>query len=618
MELFTLVAKIAMDSSEYERGIKKASGAFDTLSKGISAKTIAMGNMIAHAMEKAVNVAAVLGRSAIQNAADVTAEKAQFTATFAELQGSAEKTFKEIEKSTGVFGTRLKNVGTKAFSQFKGAGLDGVDALDMMKDYTNLAADAAAYYDISLEDADARLRSFLRGNTEAGDAIGLFTSESQRNSAAMEKYGQKWQALTEAQKQILMLDISKDIYKQSGAIGQAARESDQWTNVIGNLKEVWRQASGVFGAPIVAAITPAIKSVGDWLNEPDVQLKIEQFGRGVADAINWILDPKIPTWEEVKEGAQTALDAINAGLNSAINWAVGLGADENALQIVKDILSVFANIGKGVFSSAESMFGKMISLFGMDTDGLSQASTFFNDIKTLSESEGFQGIVGILTDVVLAATAMHHPLLLLAAVIAEIAMNWEDVKEWAGRAHEAVKTFFTETVPDALSPILNRISGKLSGIAEWANKAAQTVSNLLGMGELNTDVETNPNNPYGSNYHGKGSTSGFGGGKSTGTGGTGGSFATGLDYVPYNNFAARLHEGEAVLTKTEATDWRRGGSGQSGSNADLLAELRALRQELAASRKVFTPDGRVLGDMVTEPVSQNIAAGSRSRRYSFG
>jgi hypothetical protein len=278
MDLFTLVARLGMDSSEYERGVSKARGSFSELGSFMSAKAVAMGNMISSAINKAVNVAADLGKSAIQNAADVAAEKAQFKATFDVLQGEAEAAFKDIEKSTGVFGTRLQNVGTKAFSQFKGAGLDGVQALDMMKDYTELAADAAAYYDISLEDADARLRSFLRGNTEAGDAIGLFTSESQRNSAAMEKYGKKWQKLTEAQKQMLMLDISKDIYEQSGAIGQAARESDSWTNVIGNLKEAWRQATALIGAPIMSALTPVIQNITNFLNDENTQTLLTRFG----------------------------------------------------------------------------------------------------------------------------------------------------------------------------------------------------------------------------------------------------------------------------------------------------------------------------------------------------
>ncbi|MBQ8653971.1 MAG: hypothetical protein IJ507_03460, partial [Clostridia bacterium] len=45
------------------------------------------------------------------------------------------------------------------------------------------------------------------------------------------------------------------------------------------------------------------------------------------------------------------------------------------------------------------------------------------------------------------------------------------------------------------------------------------------------------------------------------------SHATGLDYVPFNDYRARLHEGEAVLTKLEATEWRRGGGMTLDSSA---------------------------------------------------
>ena len=42
-----------------------------------------------------------------------------------------------------------------------------------------------------------------------------------------------------------------------------------------------------------------------------------------------------------------------------------------------------------------------------------------------------------------------------------------------------------------------------------------------------------------------------------------GSFATGLDYVPYDEFPAILHKGEAVLTADEANVWRNGGKGMT-------------------------------------------------------
>ncbi|WP_373230369.1 hypothetical protein [Cohnella sp.] len=47
-------------------------------------------------------------------------------------------------------------------------------------------------------------------------------------------------------------------------------------------------------------------------------------------------------------------------------------------------------------------------------------------------------------------------------------------------------------------------------------------------------------------------------------------FASGLDNVPYDNFPARLHAGETVLTRTEATAYREGNGGNSGGSRPLV------------------------------------------------
>lgn len=205
------------------------------------------------------------GKSMVEAAANVQAETAQFDAAFKDLSGSASEAFARLEESTGTLATRLQVTGTKAFSQFKGAGLDSAESLETMERYLKLATDGAAYYDLTLEETDELLRSFIRGNTEAGDRLGLFTSETQRNTAAQEKYGKKFIELTEAQKQLLMLDISEKIYKDSGAIGQASRESDSYANVVGNLKEQWRQFLAQAGAPILQALIPILQSLGSVL-----------------------------------------------------------------------------------------------------------------------------------------------------------------------------------------------------------------------------------------------------------------------------------------------------------------------------------------------------------------
>ncbi len=607
MDLFTLVARLGMDSSEYERGISKARGSFSELSSSISAKTVALGNMISHAMEKAVNMAGDLGRSAIQNAADVTAERAQFQATFGVMQGEAEKAFAGIEKETGIFGTRLQNVGTKAFSQFAGAGIKGADGLAAMEEYTKLAADAAAYYDISLEDADARLRSFLRGNTEAGDAIGLFTSESQRNTAAMEKYGAKWKDLTEAQKQMLMLDISKDIYEQSGAIGQAARESDNWTSVVGNLKEAWKQVSALFGAPIVAVITPILQSVSDWLNDPAVKLKVEQFGLGVADKINeffsWIVQPTFPTWEEIKEGSKETLNGIKEGIKSVLNWTLGKFGAPDVDTIVRDVREWWTGKGDDAYERVKGVlswtFGKFVK------PGLEDVKKWWND-------SGKQGTAALLD------WAMGE--LVLPAANDIVVSTWGTIRAWWAANKPTVSQILTWAFGEWEPPNITKI------VSDWWNGVKDDVSDLLTFTitpKINTSAQQltegyktggiagaisaawnsawyNPAN-WGSETK-----------IETQESGATGSFATGLDYVPYDNFRARLHEGEAVLTRTEADAWRAGGAVPF---IDYDAMGAAVARALSGSQKVFAPDGRVLGDIVTEQVSRNIAAGARSRRY---
>lgn len=99
------------------------------------------------------------------------------------------------------------------------------------------------------------------------------------------------------------------------------------------------------------------------------------------------------------------------------------------------------------------------------------------------------------------------------------------------------------------------------------------------------------------------------------SGGSGQGFATGLDYVPYNDFPANLHEGEAVLTKVEATEWRRG-DGQTGFDLAALGEI----VEAAIARGMqgfgFYVDSQRLADATTEPISRNIADAAWAGRYA--
>lgn len=596
MDLFTLVAKIGLDSKEYEQGIKGAKQGFEKLDTWMVAKA----QLIADGVKRAFSTIADFAKDAVTAAADVAAEKAQFAATFEGIEEAANGVLASVSNDTGILATRLQQVGTKAFSQFKGAGIDAAGALSMMDEYTRIAADAAAYYDISLEDADVRLRSFLRGNTEAGDAIGLFTSESQRNSKAVELYGTKWTNLTEAQKQNLMLNVAQEIYDQSGATGQAAREMDGWVNVVGNLQRVWKDVLAVVGAPFYESLTPVVKKLSEFLSDETVQMRLGMLASSLGDMAGYVFD-----------GVIDLLDKILA-------WSSGEEKPSDTAQALFDIASSFGNIAGVIFTGVVDFLELLFN--GFDKETAENVEGFLEDFSAFVDDPLFQTAGTVLGGIVTAWIAMKSPLLLVSGVLALIITHWEDIKRWANKAKTAFTNFINTHVPEGfmsgVTAALETISGLVSGIQSAWNTFVNSLNSTnaeKGIKSIQEGWESggvagaasaawdsawiNPSNwEKNKNY------------------GAGRSFATGLDYVPYDNFVAKLHAGETVLNRADATAYRAGNVGGISAEGISQAVAVAVREALDGVG-VYMGADRV-GDLVTQRVSRNIAKGARAMRYA--
>lgn len=201
------------------------------------------------------------GKKAIESAAEVNAANSQLAQTFGSLQSTAEEAMQRVADASGITATRLKGVGTSIYAFAKTSGMDSVQALDMMEEALQVAADSAAYYDRSLEDTSETLKSFLKGNYENDAALGISSTETTRNAMANKLYGKSFKELSEAQKQLALLQMVKEANDLSGATGQAAREADNWENVIGNLKETWKQLIAVIGQPLLKAAVSVVKEL---------------------------------------------------------------------------------------------------------------------------------------------------------------------------------------------------------------------------------------------------------------------------------------------------------------------------------------------------------------------
>ena len=321
----SLIFDTQINTKGFQIGRKNIMNSLD----GIKSSVLKLGAAIgaAFGVKQLVN----FGKTAVESAAEVKAANSQLEQTFGSLQTSAEAAIQRISDSSGIVKTRLQGVGTSIYAFAKTTGMDSAQALGMMEEALKVAADSAAYYDRSLEETSESLKSFLKGNYENDAALGLSCTETTRNTAANKLYGKSFQELSESQKQLVLLQMVKDANALSGAMGQAAREADGWENVIGNLKETWKQFAAVLGQPILAAATSAVKQLTASL------ATLTEYARSAVNALS-----KVFGWEQ-SQAVQTS--SVNSEISDSVeNQNALTEAVENTVKANKKMLAGFDEV----------------------------------------------------------------------------------------------------------------------------------------------------------------------------------------------------------------------------------------------------------------------------------
>nr|DAH84432.1 MAG TPA: minor tail protein [Caudoviricetes sp.] len=329
-----------IDSKGFDKGIKNINSSVSQL----SSKLGALKTKIAAAFSVAAIVA--FGKKALETAASVNAANSAMSQTFGELEGAASAAITRVANESGILETRLKSLATGIYAFAKTSGMDSASALGMMEEALQVAADSAAYYDRSLEDTSETLKSFLKGNYANDAALGLSATEYTRNAAAMKLYGKSFQNLSEAQKQLTLLQMVKDANDLSGATGQAAREADGWENVIGNLKEAWKQLIAVIGQPVLKLAIPVVQSMTAAL----------QRMTEVANAA-WQALKKLFGWEDADaiKSATKAQEQLTTAVEETSDAQKGALAGFDEIQTLSDKTAETATASAGADAALEDL-----------------------------------------------------------------------------------------------------------------------------------------------------------------------------------------------------------------------------------------------------------------------
>lgn len=456
MNLLDLAIKVTVDDSGVDSSINKITSSFETVKNNIGS-VIKTASKIGAVVTTVGTALAAVG---VDTAAEVRAEASAFEQTFGDMQNTATKAIGNVAEESGILQTRLNTLGSKIYAFARSSGGDAVESMNLMERALKVAADGAAYYDTSVEQASETLQSFLKGNFENDAALGLSATETTRNAAAMELFGQKYNDLSEIQKQETLLKMVEDSQKLSGALGQASREADGWENVLGNLKESWRQLKAAFGAPILDSVTPMLQNATAAVQDFTAKVDWEK----VANAVTQSFDTAV--------NAVTALANTIETLAPIIAVAAGAFASFKAGMEIQHLVQGFQNAQVA------------ISLLTMGLKDTTLAQAALNGTMTIGET-----IVALLTgkmtlaqlaqaamtkgQIALNAALKANPIgaviavvgALVAAIVVlwntnedfrnAVISAWEKIKETISGAVAAIKTFFTETIPNAAQTALD-------------------------------------------------------------------------------------------------------------------------------------------------------------------
>lgn len=348
---------------------------------GFSVMKGAIANVIASGLEKVIDLAAQAGRAlvdfgkeSVDAAAEVSAENSSFDQIMGDYAGNAQKKMQEVANSTGVVSTRLTGSMTSLTAKFKGLGFGVEDATDLAASGLSMASDAAAFWDVSLDESMGHLNSFINGSYEGGEAIGLFANDTQIASYAVEKgivsETKAWASLDEATKQATRLEYAQNMMQASGAVGQAAKESTQYANVQANLTEKWRQFKAEVGDPILEEfVNPAMQKLSEWVDIArqkfqDISPKIGEFKDKLGEwwekaqaVASFVQESFQPIMDALKGAWNDLKDAISPITEKLAGFTEGSGAASTvmslfagACQAVADVINVISAIFTPVIS----------------------------------------------------------------------------------------------------------------------------------------------------------------------------------------------------------------------------------------------------------------------------
>lgn len=692
MDLFTLVAKMQLDSSDYEKKVsdiiqnakeagveinKGLSGsgtsgtgggvgkAVDQAEKGVSSFGTTVKSILASQLiQKSVSVIADVGKQSVQTASDLVEVQNVIDTTFGSSAAKIDRWAQSQAQNYGLSELQAKQFAGYYGSMLQTSGIGQAEAAEMAMQLSERAGDFASYRNLKIEDAYQKILSGMAGEREpllrygldmGADAVGEYAGEKLSEMPNDERYLARYQYLMEK-----TLPMQGDYARTENELANSTRTlgnnasrflSSMGEKLLPILKAGTNAANDLFDALYAESAEKSLSGIDAAMAETEAGIENSaQAARTMADVLKDYGDRSALTVEQQKQWDAVAGELLRTipELGDQINMQTGeieggtdalmeniaawedagkASAQTSALEAKREMLAGISDeIAKeqGLLAIAE----KEIAQHADDASGVGAAIAQRLGVEFDGTAESFREMMNSVS-----AYAAAEALGFTDEEIASTLSGYDQASQEAKKHKEAIASLQSEydTVQagiDTSTASMQESVGSLeTSVSESFGSIGAATTTLIasfdqsdsayanafstGMGAANGLTAAYPAYAAAASLY---SSSGLGGGTGPSVHLPG--HATGLDYVPYDDYVARLHEGEAVLTKSEAATWRSDGPGMASAQeiASAVAQAVAPLYE-AISNISIVMDHRAVGHAVTRTVSENIATEARALRY---
>lgn len=613
MELFKIFGRIAVNNEEAHRELDtttgKAKEASEKIGKffGSVAKTVGKASLAA--IGAAATGIAALTKSAVENYAN-----------YEQLVGGVETLFKDSSSKVLEYANNAyKTAGLSANDYMETVTSFSASLLQSLGGDTEKAAEIGNMAVIDMADNANKMGSSMEAiqNAYAGFAKQNYTMLDNLKlgyggtKEEMQRLIDDANALNAAQGNMTKYSIDSyadivsaihDVQTEMGITGTTAQEAA--TTIQGSLASTkaawynWLTGTGSIDALVGTVVNSAgllAKAIGDIL--PSLTTGISQLVAQLAPEIPPLINQLLPS---IIDSITTLISSLGEQLPSILATILPV-ITGSAPQIINTLIAalisslpiIVSSAGQLILALAAGISQSLPTLIPTIVDVVLQiVMTLVENVNLLVDaavnliSALAEGLIAALPILIAQAPTIISrlvqeliaaaPQLLLSAaeIVVQIVSGIADNLFALGKSAGEIITTIVEGIGEMWGSLVGVGSQVVAKIREGISNAWQGLKNWF-----------------------KGLWNGLFGGLNVNVGvsGSGGkSAASGLEYVPRNNFPALLHEGEAVLTASEAKAWRKG-SGGAGNGVTIVQNITAVAQtpvQLASATAAYFEQAR--------------------------